>query len=229
MSLCVPAPALCAAPCVAPCAPCVPRNNNTCNNTQRNKKGEKLITTKKPCAHNSWDNVRTKKGFVYFRCRVCEKQWKAPHSKGLNYCEAFTAGCCPAGDACKGIHAHPRKKSLEERFVQHGASVLARVNLFDHRVRQDDDREAAPPEGSTAELPPRACEVAAHDPPATFAPFGGVPPIGLNYLPEDQLQTFLMLQQQTHVAAQQQAALVLQQRVQQEALLQAQLSALVTC
>eukprot|EP01063_Lacrimia_lanifica_P031981 TRINITY_DN538_c2_g1_i1.p1 TRINITY_DN538_c2_g1~~TRINITY_DN538_c2_g1_i1.p1 ORF type:complete len:306 (+),score=126.34 TRINITY_DN538_c2_g1_i1:64-981(+) len=158
MSLCVPAPALCAAPCVAPCAPCVPRNNNTCNNTQRNKKGEKLITTKKPCAHNSWDNVRTKKGFVYFRCRVCEKQWKTILAK-LNKCEAFAAGGCPAGDACKRIHVHLKKKSLEERFVVHGAAVLARVNLADHRPAKRDDDDAA----STYSDIPELCSEASDD------------------------------------------------------------------
>eukprot|EP00756_Hemistasia_phaeocysticola_P029283 Hpha_TRINITY_DN16222_c1_g7::TRINITY_DN16222_c1_g7_i1::g.11267::m.11267 len=80
-----------------------------------------------PCPHNSWDNVRMKKGQVFLRCRECEVQWRLP-GDAINRCASFiSAGGCSVGAACPLMHLHPRKQSLNERIAKHGPGVLERT------------------------------------------------------------------------------------------------------
>eukprot|EP01064_Diplonema_japonicum_P023241 TRINITY_DN33683_c0_g1_i1.p1 TRINITY_DN33683_c0_g1~~TRINITY_DN33683_c0_g1_i1.p1 ORF type:complete len:989 (+),score=202.71 TRINITY_DN33683_c0_g1_i1:151-3117(+) len=87
---------------------------------------ENAVATTKPCTHNTWDNVRTKKGQVFLRCRECESQWRTPVEE-LDRCAGFntTTGCQVQN--CKQLHLHTRKQSLAERLAKHGAGILEKV------------------------------------------------------------------------------------------------------
>eukprot|EP01063_Lacrimia_lanifica_P026503 TRINITY_DN3581_c0_g1_i1.p1 TRINITY_DN3581_c0_g1~~TRINITY_DN3581_c0_g1_i1.p1 ORF type:complete len:267 (+),score=70.77 TRINITY_DN3581_c0_g1_i1:63-863(+) len=92
------------------------------------ERGEPVHSLEQPCAHNAWDNVRTKKGWMYFRCRTCEAGWKSKWGL-FTRCRHFGEdGRCPKGAACADVHIFPKKKSLEERYAVHGEKVLARVD-----------------------------------------------------------------------------------------------------
>eukprot|EP00756_Hemistasia_phaeocysticola_P011131 Hpha_TRINITY_DN15090_c5_g3::TRINITY_DN15090_c5_g3_i3::g.123401::m.123401 len=69
----------------------------------------------KPCGHNSWDNVRIRRGWVVLRCRECDAKWRQrPHSN--ERCPDFpTPQGCARGDACPQLHVHHTKRTAEER------------------------------------------------------------------------------------------------------------------
>eukprot|EP01064_Diplonema_japonicum_P000138 TRINITY_DN10081_c0_g1_i8.p1 TRINITY_DN10081_c0_g1~~TRINITY_DN10081_c0_g1_i8.p1 ORF type:complete len:271 (+),score=35.06 TRINITY_DN10081_c0_g1_i8:42-815(+) len=67
-------------------------------------------TLDRPCAHNSWDLVRTKKGVALLRCRTCVSQWKLSIFD-VSKCKKFYSDeGCPKGDSCRHLHVHARKK-----------------------------------------------------------------------------------------------------------------------
>eukprot|EP01059_Diplonema_ambulator_P005570 TRINITY_DN1532_c0_g1_i7.p1 TRINITY_DN1532_c0_g1~~TRINITY_DN1532_c0_g1_i7.p1 ORF type:complete len:201 (+),score=25.09 TRINITY_DN1532_c0_g1_i7:66-668(+) len=91
------------------------------------------------CEHNNWDNVRVSKKMMTLRCRVCQRQWRAPVDCVWNKlkCTEYTAeGTCSV--ACPKLHVNFRKQSLEARFKIHGVSVIdhVRVGRAQHDVRQ---------------------------------------------------------------------------------------------
>ena len=47
----------------------------------------------RPCKHNDWDDVRTRKGAKILRCRTCQAKWKLPSAK-VPRCTPFLAGHC---------------------------------------------------------------------------------------------------------------------------------------
>ena len=75
------------------------------------------VSSSKPCGHNSWDNVRTKKGNVFLRCRVCDCQWRLPVDS-VTRCTAFNDKTCNLGEDCPKLHLHTRKLSLAQRVNQ---------------------------------------------------------------------------------------------------------------
>ena len=82
---------------------------------------------KRPCSHNSWDNVRVKKGCVTLRCRQCQAQWRRA-LENLPRCPIFTqSSTCPHGDSCELLHLHTFKLSLSQRMDSHGSRVLHRI------------------------------------------------------------------------------------------------------
>eukprot|EP01059_Diplonema_ambulator_P011103 TRINITY_DN21071_c0_g1_i1.p1 TRINITY_DN21071_c0_g1~~TRINITY_DN21071_c0_g1_i1.p1 ORF type:complete len:326 (+),score=98.20 TRINITY_DN21071_c0_g1_i1:42-980(+) len=84
------------------------------------------VNSRCPCPHNSWDNVRAKKGGATLRCRVCQTQWKTSLSE-LTRCNAFIKGQCVLERNCPNVHVHGKKQSLSERVDRFGAGVLVRV------------------------------------------------------------------------------------------------------
>ncbi|KAJ9469605.1 hypothetical protein DIPPA_02164 [Diplonema papillatum] len=78
---------------------------------------------KRPCIHNEWDDVRTRKGSKILRCRMCQRKWKLSSSH-VPRCLAFLRSYCPAGDKCQQLHVHKKKSGLKERFEQFGVAVL---------------------------------------------------------------------------------------------------------
>eukprot|EP01063_Lacrimia_lanifica_P011682 TRINITY_DN183_c0_g1_i5.p1 TRINITY_DN183_c0_g1~~TRINITY_DN183_c0_g1_i5.p1 ORF type:complete len:717 (+),score=192.57 TRINITY_DN183_c0_g1_i5:54-2153(+) len=75
-----------------------------------------------PCAHNDWDNVRVKKGFITLRCRQCQAQWKTEMGS-VKKCFKFFQGMCRRGAACPLPHIHRYKQSLEKRQTIFGENL----------------------------------------------------------------------------------------------------------
>ncbi|KAJ9437822.1 hypothetical protein DIPPA_26178 [Diplonema papillatum] len=100
-----------------------------------------------PCPHNSWDNVRIKKGITTLRCRQCQTQWKASHSK-IQRCKDFVDGTCTNAD-CSLVHIHPFKQNLHERVNAHGKSVLRNVpHYHQQKIAPGDDAQSQSEEAS---------------------------------------------------------------------------------
>eukprot|EP01064_Diplonema_japonicum_P012868 TRINITY_DN20218_c0_g1_i1.p1 TRINITY_DN20218_c0_g1~~TRINITY_DN20218_c0_g1_i1.p1 ORF type:complete len:309 (+),score=75.57 TRINITY_DN20218_c0_g1_i1:65-991(+) len=95
------------------------------------------VNARCPCPHNSWDNVRAKKGGATLRCRVCQTQWKTSLSE-LTRCNAFIKGQCVLERNCPNIHVHGKKQSLSERVDKFGSDVLVRVPKHVAQAAQDD-------------------------------------------------------------------------------------------
>eukprot|EP01064_Diplonema_japonicum_P023263 TRINITY_DN336_c6_g1_i1.p1 TRINITY_DN336_c6_g1~~TRINITY_DN336_c6_g1_i1.p1 ORF type:complete len:473 (+),score=118.49 TRINITY_DN336_c6_g1_i1:87-1505(+) len=97
------------------------------SSTSSLKRSEPKIHSERPCMHNSWDNVRVKKGLVTLRCRMCQGQWRRP-LENLPRCPLFPS--CPEGAACPNLHLHAFKQSLAQRMGTHGETILQRVPPF---------------------------------------------------------------------------------------------------
>eukprot|EP01064_Diplonema_japonicum_P028689 TRINITY_DN4463_c5_g1_i1.p1 TRINITY_DN4463_c5_g1~~TRINITY_DN4463_c5_g1_i1.p1 ORF type:complete len:451 (+),score=73.88 TRINITY_DN4463_c5_g1_i1:139-1491(+) len=72
------------------------------------------VALTRPCSHNSWDNVRIKRGWAILRCRICQSQWRLRPTT-IPHCGDFArgAGCCPAGVDCHQLHVHRTRESSE--------------------------------------------------------------------------------------------------------------------
>eukprot|EP01065_Artemidia_motanka_P002464 TRINITY_DN11179_c3_g1_i1.p1 TRINITY_DN11179_c3_g1~~TRINITY_DN11179_c3_g1_i1.p1 ORF type:complete len:475 (+),score=114.78 TRINITY_DN11179_c3_g1_i1:117-1427(+) len=69
-----------------------------------------------PCTHNSWDNLRVKRGWVVLRCRVCCAQWRR-RPQDISRCPLFGrphSQGCPKGPACEKMHINFTRKAREE-------------------------------------------------------------------------------------------------------------------
>eukprot|EP01062_Namystynia_karyoxenos_P005562 TRINITY_DN11931_c0_g1_i1.p1 TRINITY_DN11931_c0_g1~~TRINITY_DN11931_c0_g1_i1.p1 ORF type:complete len:523 (+),score=65.53 TRINITY_DN11931_c0_g1_i1:59-1627(+) len=63
-----------------------------------------------PCAHNSWDSLRIRKGQVALRCRECEASWRVQANwLADSRCAAFDADAC-AQHSCAAVHVHRIKR-----------------------------------------------------------------------------------------------------------------------
>eukprot|EP01059_Diplonema_ambulator_P001901 TRINITY_DN11571_c4_g1_i1.p1 TRINITY_DN11571_c4_g1~~TRINITY_DN11571_c4_g1_i1.p1 ORF type:complete len:420 (+),score=62.89 TRINITY_DN11571_c4_g1_i1:109-1260(+) len=89
---------------------------------------QRLVPQESPCGHNSWDNVRIKKGDITFRCRICQSQWRTEVANSTR-CADFQAGHCDKGSSCPSLHVHAHKQSLSQRLSQFGGTVLERVPI----------------------------------------------------------------------------------------------------
>eukprot|EP01059_Diplonema_ambulator_P000432 TRINITY_DN10368_c0_g3_i1.p1 TRINITY_DN10368_c0_g3~~TRINITY_DN10368_c0_g3_i1.p1 ORF type:complete len:226 (+),score=8.22 TRINITY_DN10368_c0_g3_i1:252-929(+) len=92
---------------------------------QNMHKSERKATVR-PCYHNDWDDVRTRKGYKVLRCRVCEERWKLP-SRLVKRCMAFLHGTCKDGATCGMLHVRRKKSNILERYDTFGDSVLQGV------------------------------------------------------------------------------------------------------
>eukprot|EP00756_Hemistasia_phaeocysticola_P017442 Hpha_TRINITY_DN15538_c2_g1::TRINITY_DN15538_c2_g1_i4::g.107036::m.107036 len=108
----------------------------------------------RPCAHNSWDNVRVKKDKTTLRCRVCQLQWKVDHAEliGGARCPDFGAHSrCPRGKQCGFIHIHRFKLNLSKRKAIWGENLLMARRVSE--VPSDSETQL-----STAAVTPRGQE-----------------------------------------------------------------------
>eukprot|EP01060_Flectonema_neradi_P032263 TRINITY_DN5099_c0_g1_i1.p1 TRINITY_DN5099_c0_g1~~TRINITY_DN5099_c0_g1_i1.p1 ORF type:complete len:370 (+),score=71.79 TRINITY_DN5099_c0_g1_i1:61-1170(+) len=124
----------------------------------KNRSG-KPLNLKCPCPHNSWDNVRAKKGGATLRCRICQVQWKTSLSD-LTRCTAFMKGQCTLEKNCPNIHVHGKKQSLTERVDKFGNDVLVRVP---RHVAQQATAEDCPPDLSDSPISTPSTEELMHD------------------------------------------------------------------
>eukprot|EP01060_Flectonema_neradi_P037702 TRINITY_DN7670_c1_g1_i1.p1 TRINITY_DN7670_c1_g1~~TRINITY_DN7670_c1_g1_i1.p1 ORF type:complete len:320 (+),score=79.04 TRINITY_DN7670_c1_g1_i1:93-962(+) len=90
---------------------------------------EELQAEPKPCEHNEWDDVRTRKGFKVLRCTICQEKWRLP-SNGVSRCMEFLHNCCTATD-CPRLHVRRKKSTIVERYQKFGKQVLVGVHQED--------------------------------------------------------------------------------------------------
>eukprot|EP01064_Diplonema_japonicum_P021744 TRINITY_DN3130_c3_g1_i2.p1 TRINITY_DN3130_c3_g1~~TRINITY_DN3130_c3_g1_i2.p1 ORF type:complete len:248 (+),score=39.35 TRINITY_DN3130_c3_g1_i2:44-745(+) len=61
-----------------------------------------------PCAHNTWENLRVKRGYAILRCRECSSQWRV-RPTDITRCREFgkeIGRTCSRGAACTYVHIH---------------------------------------------------------------------------------------------------------------------------
>eukprot|EP01064_Diplonema_japonicum_P031738 TRINITY_DN5768_c4_g1_i1.p1 TRINITY_DN5768_c4_g1~~TRINITY_DN5768_c4_g1_i1.p1 ORF type:complete len:532 (+),score=141.94 TRINITY_DN5768_c4_g1_i1:162-1757(+) len=92
-------------------------------------------SVKRPCVHNDWDDVRTRKGSKILRCRTCQRKWKLPSSH-VPRCLPFLRGHCP-NDSCHLLHVHKKKSGLMERYEQFGEAVLRAMPPLAKQAAED--------------------------------------------------------------------------------------------
>eukprot|EP01064_Diplonema_japonicum_P038356 TRINITY_DN925_c0_g1_i7.p1 TRINITY_DN925_c0_g1~~TRINITY_DN925_c0_g1_i7.p1 ORF type:complete len:182 (+),score=36.98 TRINITY_DN925_c0_g1_i7:595-1140(+) len=90
-----------------------------------------VVIATRPCDHNDWDDVRTKKGFKVLRCRVCQVQWKIPNN--IERCLPFLHECCDKGNACEMLHVRRKKMGKEEREKLFAAKEVEEEEEESHR------------------------------------------------------------------------------------------------
>eukprot|EP00756_Hemistasia_phaeocysticola_P017440 Hpha_TRINITY_DN15538_c2_g1::TRINITY_DN15538_c2_g1_i2::g.107025::m.107025 len=120
----------------------------------------------RPCAHNSWDNVRVKKDKTTLRCRVCQLQWKVDHAEliGGARCPDFGAHSrCPRGKQCGFIHIHRFKLNLSKRKAIWGENLLMARRVSE--VPSDSETQL-----STAAVTPATSSVEQEQEQPAFAP-----------------------------------------------------------
>ena len=93
----------------------------------------------RPCDHNTWDNVRARKGAVTLRCRTCQSQWRVL-LQSVRRCPHFDTGRCNKAGQCAKLHVFRSKQSLNQRVQSFGDQVLNRVPA--HVRPSVDGREA---------------------------------------------------------------------------------------
>eukprot|EP01060_Flectonema_neradi_P017244 TRINITY_DN240_c3_g3_i2.p1 TRINITY_DN240_c3_g3~~TRINITY_DN240_c3_g3_i2.p1 ORF type:complete len:172 (+),score=35.47 TRINITY_DN240_c3_g3_i2:89-604(+) len=112
---------------------------------------EMAIIRTKPCAHNSWDNVRIKNGTTTLRCRMCQLQWKTAHQQ-LPRCGVFLNDPTACHEGCQLVHVHPFKQNLRERVGTHGHGLLKSVPLaVQVKFQQEEERERLSTSSSCSE------------------------------------------------------------------------------
>ena len=79
-----------------------------------NSNGERVVQLERPCGHNSWDNVRIKRGWLVLRCRLCHSQWRQRPTE-ITRCNAFSEGNCPNSTQCPNLHVHHIKHTKAQR------------------------------------------------------------------------------------------------------------------
>ena len=82
----------------------------------------------RPCEHNDWDDVRTRKGYKVLRCRECQKKWKLL-SSNVPRCMPFLHDCCDKAEACPLLHVRRKKHTISERYEKFGDTVLEGVSI----------------------------------------------------------------------------------------------------
>eukprot|EP01060_Flectonema_neradi_P016634 TRINITY_DN23269_c0_g1_i1.p1 TRINITY_DN23269_c0_g1~~TRINITY_DN23269_c0_g1_i1.p1 ORF type:complete len:502 (+),score=70.29 TRINITY_DN23269_c0_g1_i1:50-1507(+) len=90
-----------------------PTSSNQPSPSQPNS-GERVVQLERPCNHNSWDNVRIKRGWLVLRCRLCHSQWRQRPTE-ITRCSAFSEGNCPNDTRCPNLHIHHIKHTKAQR------------------------------------------------------------------------------------------------------------------
>eukprot|EP01060_Flectonema_neradi_P025704 TRINITY_DN34509_c0_g1_i1.p1 TRINITY_DN34509_c0_g1~~TRINITY_DN34509_c0_g1_i1.p1 ORF type:complete len:356 (+),score=57.16 TRINITY_DN34509_c0_g1_i1:76-1143(+) len=80
---------------------------------------------KRPCRHNDWDDVRTRKGHKILRCRICHRKWKLL-SGTLTRCAKFIQDeVCENGLQCSLLHVHKKKSGSKENCDVDVAAIIS--------------------------------------------------------------------------------------------------------
>eukprot|EP01062_Namystynia_karyoxenos_P031476 TRINITY_DN23362_c0_g1_i1.p1 TRINITY_DN23362_c0_g1~~TRINITY_DN23362_c0_g1_i1.p1 ORF type:complete len:702 (+),score=151.37 TRINITY_DN23362_c0_g1_i1:193-2106(+) len=81
----------------------------------------------RPCGHNSWENIRCKRGWVVYRCAECDAQWRRRPAADLLCSDYAAPSSCPRGAACPALHVARTKRTAAQRAAQRrgGAGAAA--------------------------------------------------------------------------------------------------------
>eukprot|EP01059_Diplonema_ambulator_P019865 TRINITY_DN33531_c0_g1_i1.p1 TRINITY_DN33531_c0_g1~~TRINITY_DN33531_c0_g1_i1.p1 ORF type:complete len:169 (+),score=38.91 TRINITY_DN33531_c0_g1_i1:51-509(+) len=72
----------------------------------------------RPCAHNCWEDVRTRKRNKILRCMECSNKWKVS-AGDISRCSSFmSTNKCPMGDKCTKLHVFKKPKPGKHPFVE---------------------------------------------------------------------------------------------------------------
>ena len=89
---------------------------------------------KRPCRHNDWDDVRTRKGHKILRCRVCHRKWKLL-SGTLTRCAKFIQDeVCENGLQCSLLHVHKKKSGSKENCDVDVAAIISACVEAGHAI-----------------------------------------------------------------------------------------------
>lgn len=90
---------------------------------------------RRPCHHNSWDNVRARKGWQVLRCRECASQWRL-RTESVSRCTDFgkirgganvdgwwLSQGCNKGGMCDHLHIHYTRQQREGVLRQRTADT----------------------------------------------------------------------------------------------------------
>eukprot|EP01059_Diplonema_ambulator_P018648 TRINITY_DN3114_c0_g1_i1.p1 TRINITY_DN3114_c0_g1~~TRINITY_DN3114_c0_g1_i1.p1 ORF type:complete len:437 (+),score=85.60 TRINITY_DN3114_c0_g1_i1:195-1505(+) len=66
----------------------------------------------RPCKHNCWDDVRTRRHAKILQCRACLSKWKLPMP--VPRCSYFLHGHCEKGETCHMLHVYKKKADKEK-------------------------------------------------------------------------------------------------------------------
>eukprot|EP01059_Diplonema_ambulator_P035333 TRINITY_DN8272_c0_g1_i2.p1 TRINITY_DN8272_c0_g1~~TRINITY_DN8272_c0_g1_i2.p1 ORF type:complete len:442 (+),score=51.45 TRINITY_DN8272_c0_g1_i2:90-1328(+) len=75
---------------------------------------DRVVLLVRPCGHNSWDNVRIKRGWLVLRCRLCHGQWRQRPVE-IKRCAEFSENKCDKGVNCPALHIHHIKHTKSQR------------------------------------------------------------------------------------------------------------------
>eukprot|EP01064_Diplonema_japonicum_P023238 TRINITY_DN3367_c1_g2_i1.p1 TRINITY_DN3367_c1_g2~~TRINITY_DN3367_c1_g2_i1.p1 ORF type:complete len:321 (+),score=41.00 TRINITY_DN3367_c1_g2_i1:38-964(+) len=100
------------------------------------KDGIKSPRYDRPCLHNLWDNVRSKRGVALLRCRTCVSQWKIPVTEFTRCMKFLSEEGCHLGTLCKNLHVHARKLCYEERAINE------QLESAKNNSQEEDERES---------------------------------------------------------------------------------------
>eukprot|EP01060_Flectonema_neradi_P005363 TRINITY_DN13562_c0_g1_i1.p1 TRINITY_DN13562_c0_g1~~TRINITY_DN13562_c0_g1_i1.p1 ORF type:complete len:635 (+),score=89.66 TRINITY_DN13562_c0_g1_i1:40-1944(+) len=108
------------------------------------------VALTKPCSHNSWDNVRVKRGWAILRCRICHLQWRL-RPTAIPHCDSFArgTGCCPMGVECTQLHVHRTREQTEAKKQNEVASRTSGGELVEAGSVNIPNGSSNPPAAAT--------------------------------------------------------------------------------
>ena len=95
----------------------------------------------RPCTHNAWDDVRTRRHAKILQCRACLAKWKL--AMPVPRCSYFLHGHCDKGDTCHMLHVY-KKKAEKEKDRQPTEPPVAPRNEKEDRNLADSVKTAQP-------------------------------------------------------------------------------------
>jgi len=68
-----------------------------------------------PCSHNTWEDLRTRRGRRILRCSQCKAKWRCyVTSQVYRVCTDYEQGQCCRGESCDRIHIVASHRKMEE-------------------------------------------------------------------------------------------------------------------
>eukprot|EP00659_Diplonema_papillatum_P012263 gene12263-18948_t len=88
----------------------------------------------RPCQHNAWDDVRTRRHAKILQCRACLAKWKL--QMPVPRCSYFLHGHCEKGDSCQMLHVYKKKADKANQPMSSSDPPLAPRNDYEEEPSQ---------------------------------------------------------------------------------------------